>query len=169
MNEGTNTYDLSLDYGIGYDNQGRKFYFDKDDYEKIKDFYWRVHSHKYVSTRMFNYDVGKKTQVQLHRFIMNPLPNQEVNHINHDPFDNRKSNLRIVSTSQNQMNTIISVRNTSGVKGVNWDITSNKWRARICIDGKRISLGCFDSIELASKAREEAEKKYYGEYRYNSV
>ena len=163
-----NTFELSMEYGIGYDNQGREFYFDKDDYDYIKNFYWRVHNHKYVSTAIYDKNTKRVSEVQLHNFLMNPLPNQEVDHINHNPLDNRKQNLRVVSIAQNQMNAVISTRNTSGVKGVDWDKKTNKWRSRISVNGKRISLGLFDTFELAKKARKDAETKYYGKYRYNA-
>lgn len=165
-NKSKNKWDLSGDFGIGYDNQGRTFYFDIEDFDIINKYYWRVHQHKYVSTAIYNPNTKKTAQIQLHRLIMSPLPEQEVDHINHIPYDNRKENLRIVSRSQNQMNTMTSTRNTSGVKGVHWDKDMNKWRVRITVDGKRISLGFYSDINEAAKARKEAEIKYYRKYRY---
>lgn len=161
-----NKWNLDGEYGIGYDNQDREFYFDKEDFNLIKDYYWRVHYHNYVSTAIWDSDNQKVHQIQLHRFIMNPTNEQEVDHINHIPYDNRKENLRVVSTAQNQMNTVVNIRNTSGVKGVNWDKIENKWYARISVNGKRISIGYFNSLEEAAQARKAAEIKYYGEFRY---
>lgn len=165
-NKSKNKWDLSGHYGVGYDNQGRPFYFDIEDFDMISKYYWRVHQHEYVSTAIYDPNTKKITEMQLHRFIMNPLPEQEVDHINHIPYDDRKENLRIVSTSQNQMNTITSSRNTSGVKGVHWDKDTKKWRVRITVNGKRIGLGFYSDINEAAKARKEAEIKYYGQYRY---
>ena len=64
------------------------------------------------------------------------------------------------------MNSIISSRNTSGVKGVNWSKSENKWYARISVDGRRIELGYYFNFADAVKARKEAEIKYYRQYRY---
>ena len=55
--------------------------------------------------------------------------------------------------------------NTSGYKGVGFHKQRNKWRARIMVDNKDISLGLYDTIEEAIKARKEAEIKYFGEFR----
>lgn len=165
-NKSKNKWDLSGDFGIGYDNQGRPFYFDIEDFDIINKYYWRVHQHEYVSTSIYDPNTKKITQIQLHRLIMNPLPEQEVDHINHIPYDNRKSNLRITTTAQNQMNSIISSRNTSGVKGVNWSKSENKWYARISVDGRRIELGYYFNFADAVKARKEAEIKYYRQYQY---
>lgn len=166
INKSANIWDLSNDYGIGYDNNGNIFYFSKQDFELIKNYYWRVHKHKYVSTAIWNTETKKIKQIQLHRFLLHPNESQEVDHINHNPSDNRRENLRVVSTAQNQMNTVINKNNTSGIKGVNWDKGCNKWRVRISINGERLTLGYYNTLEEAAQARCDAELKYYGEYRY---
>lgn len=164
-----NTFDItSFDYGVGYDNSGNNFYFDLDDYELIQNYYWRIKQNGYVSTALWDKINKKIVEIQLHRMIMQPEKNKEVDHINQRRYDNRKDNLRIVTTSQNQMNVAVRKNNTSGISGVNWDIATNKWRARICVDGKRISLGCFDDFNDAIQARQCAEKKYFGDYRYDN-
>ena len=161
-----NDFDLSGEYGIAYDNKGCSFIFDKEDYDKIKPYYWRVHHNNFVSMTICNRKTKTNKQYLLHRFLMNPNDIQEVDHINHNPLDNRKSNLRVVIVAQNQMNSNRSIRNTSGIKGVNWNPKEKKWRVRISVNGKRISLGSFADYQDAVKCREEAEMKYYGEYRY---
>lgn len=165
INRGHNTFDLSGEYGIGYDKNNHRFFFSLSDYELIKKHYWGVKRKGYVTTEI---PIGnrKYKQLMLHRYLMNPDDNQEIDHINHQPFDNRRENLRIVTTMQNQMNTRKSTRNTSGVKGVDFNNDTGKWRARIQVNGKRLSLGQYENFEDAVKTRKEAEKKYYGEYRY---
>ena len=88
-----------------------------------------------------------------------------VDHINRNPLDNRKSNLRIVNNQQNSMNKGHQKRNTSGHKGVSWDKSRNKWYAYITVNYKLINLGRFNILEDAIKARKKAEIKYFGEYR----
>lgn len=91
-----------------------------------------------------------------------------VDHINHNPYDNRKDNLRIVTSTQNSYNRRIQSNNTSGVTGVYYANDRNKWRAYIKSDKKQIYLGQFDNKEDAIKARKEAEEKYFGEYSYDN-
>ena len=161
-----NTYDLSGEYGIGYTEEGDSFYFDLEDYDKIKDYYWNNNG----NDEYFRSTINKKT-VLLHRFIMG-LSNDSnlvVDHINtHHREDNRKSNLRIVSNSENQMNHKLFKNNTSGTSGVDWLKKSNLWRSRIEINNQSITLGYYKNKEDAIKARKEAEEKYFGEHSYSN-
>lgn len=84
----------------------------------------------------------------------------EIDHENQIRTDNRISNLRMVTRSENMKNKSIYSSNKSGVSGVNWDSRKNLWRARIQVNGKRISLGRYKTIELAMIAQEAARAKY---------
>lgn len=156
-----NKYDLSGEYGIGYTSKGEEFYFDLEDYDKIKKYTWGLNELKYVVSAPF----GKSTR--MHILIMNPPKGMVVDHINHMTYDNRKENLRICERSQNQMNQKLRSDNTSGRKGVYFDKSRNKWMASIAFGGRTKYLGRFDNKEDAIRAREEAEEKYFGEYNYN--
>lgn len=161
-----NKYDLTGDYGIGYTSKGREFYFDKDDFDLIKDYCWCIGSKDgYVIARGLN---TKKT-ILMHRLVTNCPKDKVVDHINHDTTNNRKSNLRICSHSENGKNRSVSKNNKIGVTGVSWEKARNKWRATIKINGKRIHLGLFENLEEAIKARLEAEKKYFGEFSNNKT
>lgn len=157
-----NTYDLSGDCGIGYTSKGDKFYFDLDDYNLIKDYCW-FSSHGYICT-----SINGKI-VPIYRLILGILDTQIlIDHRNHNKADNQKSNLRIVTCSQNNMNKSIQSNNTSGVTGVVWYKTTNKWKAQIKINNKNIHLGYFADFDDAVKARKKAEEKYFGEYSYDN-
>lgn len=166
----SNTYDLSGMYGIGYDNNEKEFYFDLEDYKKIKGYYWMVNSDGYVGANTVEED---NKGIKLHRLIMDVMDKDwrkvQVDHIHGSESrnDNRKSNLRIVNTSQNQMNKKLQSNNTSGVTGVSLNKNKTKWRARIKVNGKEKSLGEFVDFEDAVKARKDAERKYFGEYAYD--
>ena len=82
------------------------------------------------------------------------------------PEDNRKQNLRICTQANNTINSGIQRNNKSGVTGVVWVEQINRWTAQITYQKKRIHLGSFENLEDAIKARENAEIKYFGEYRY---
>lgn len=144
-----NIYDLSNDYGIGYDKNGNKFFFDKEDYDKISKYYWYKNGNGYM--------ISAKG-ILMHRLIMNLVDDDRiVDHISHQILDNRKINLRIVSCSQNQMN------RTAKRSDVGVFFKHNKWYAKIA--GKH--LGTYDNKEDAIAARKAAEQKYYGEYSYD--
>ena len=122
-----NIYDLTQKYGIGYlYDSNKKFYFDLEDYEKIKEYYWVINNKGYVITGGAN-----NSNLLMHRLILNVLDDQEVDHINHNTNDNRKENLRIVTRSQNQMNASLRSNNTSGVTGVYFDNTYGYWVSKI--------------------------------------
>lgn len=87
-----------------------------------------------------------------------------IDHKNCDGFDNRKSNLRKASHEQNLANQRLSKNNTSGVKGVYWDNTRKKWRARGRYQGKYFISAYFESLEEAESAIREAREKVCGEF-----
>lgn len=154
-----NIYDLTQEYGIGYlYNSNEKFYFDLEDYDKIKDYYWVINNKGYVITGGAN-----NPNLLMHRLILDIFNDQEVDHINHNTNDNRKENLRIVTRSQNQMNASLRSNNTSGVTGVYFDNTYRYWVSKI----QQNVLGHFANFEDAVKIRKEAEKIYFGEYSYD--
>ena len=164
-------YDLNGEYGIGYTtNNHSKFYFDLEDYEKIKEGAWIKDNKGYIkwTKRIVTEDGIKKKDLLLHRIVMNATDNKDIDHINHNPEDNRKENLRFVTESQNMRNRKIPSNNTSGVKGVCFDKWSNKWVSRITYHNKNYSLGNFDNKEDAIAARKAAEEKYFGEYSYDN-
>ena len=158
-----NVYDFSNDdYAIGYiDNTNDKFLFDKEDYDKVKQYHWYKEATGYIRA-------SNKERIFLHRLIMGNPDNMVIDHKNHNLLDNRKSNLRIVTNSQNAMNKVIVSNNTSGVTGVVWVKDMQQWRAEIKINMKTIYLGFFNNKDDAIAARKSAEEKYFGEYSYDN-
>lgn len=156
-----NTYDLSGDYGVGYTSNKKEFWFDLDDYERIKMHCWYANNQGYVQSR-----INKKI-IGLHRFVLNvDNPNVIVDHIGHVLHDNRKINLRIVDISQNQMNKKRLSNNKSGTTGVSFHKQSKKWRAYIDCRGEQIYLGVFSKKKDAILSRRDAESKLHGNYSY---
>lgn len=92
--------------------------------------------------------------------------NIEIDHINGDKSDNRIVNLRLATSSQNIAAQGPRKNNTSGVRGVNLDPQTGKWRARIEVNKRSISLGRHDTFALAVQARRAAEEKHFGEFAY---
>ena len=154
-----NTYDLSGEYGIGYTFKDEIFYFDLEDYDKIKNYCWCIDKYGYVRGNT------KTSKIKLHRLIMDCDDDMVVDHINHNKVDNRKSNLRICTQHENAINRSITSKNASGVVGVYWNKDLSKWGACIGVNGSSIYLGVYDDFESAVNVRKEAERKYFGEYR----
>jgi len=137
---------------------------DKEDYEKVKDYTWSLNNLFYVRARDKDRNI-----ITLHRLIMGFPKNMLVDHRDHNTLNNKKQNLRICTQQQNLMNSKIPINNSSGHKGVSWCERLKRWRAYIKLDKKQIYLGSYNDKQDAIKAREEAEIKYFGEYRYNGA
>ena len=138
---------------------------DNDDLEKCSNLTWHYAKNKdskYIQTRI------KGKMIKLHRYIMNMNnSNLVVDHINRNPLDNRKSNLRICSYKENSFNKSIRVDNTSGIPGVSFHKTNKKWRAKIKYNNLTIHLGYFEDINEALINRRVAEEILFGEYSPN--
>jgi len=91
------------------------------------------------------------------------LPDKKIDHINRIRSDNRISNLRLVTNSENGKNRKIHINNSSGHTGVNWSKRYSKWMARVKKGNKRVHLGYFENISDAVFAYEKASKELYPE------
>jgi hypothetical protein len=81
----------------------------------------------------------------------------EPDHINRNGLDNQRGNLRPSTSAQNKYNARKRKVSISPYKGVTLDRERGKWRARIVIDGRQISLGYFDTQEQAGGAYQAAQ------------
>ena len=133
--------------------QGRYATVDDKDYEWVNQFKWQFDSHGYASRRDWtNWKTGG-TKIYMHRLVMKNSEEKEVDHINGDGLDCRKSNLRFVTHSQNMLNrTMKNSNNTSGVRGIHFDKARNKWRASIKINYKSFMIGRYPTIYQAIHA-----------------
>lgn len=86
----------------------------------------------------------------------------EVDHINGDPSDNRRVNLRLCDSSENKFNTKRPKSNTTGVKNVHLDKGTGKYRVRIRCKGLHKHIGLYDTLEEASKAAQENREELHG-------
>jgi hypothetical protein len=153
--------------------------FDEEDRELVESHIWYVlpRGNTYYAQAniphpdggWYIYPSGKRRQRRqttlfLHRLLMNPPKGMVIDHINHNGLDNRKENLRICTNAENVRNSRNSQNNTSGYKGVCWDKSNKKWKARIGKDYKQIHIGCFDILEEAARAYDAKAKELFGEY-----
>lgn len=121
-----------------------------------------------VNSRGYLYiSIGGK-QYRAHRlawlYMTGEVPENEIDHRNGIGTDNRFANLRKATRSQNKANSATYKSNSSGCKGVGFDKATGRWKARVQVNGKRISLGYFDSPESAYAAYCEAATKFHGEF-----
>lgn len=166
VNKKYNDYDLSGEFGVGWTFDEYPFHFDLEDYDKIKDYCWHKHQDGYLRTHQGSID-GIDKMILMHVLILNvdTSGKKEVDHINRNPYDNRKSNLRIVTHQQNMSNISLYKTNKSGIQGVYKE--RGMWKATLKHNGKQMALGSFKNKNDAIKARLKAENKHLGEYSSN--
>ena len=114
---------------------------------------------KYLGTKI----KGKGYYIHVIVWFMHngPIPKgYQIDHLDHNRYNNRIENLRLVTNQENHRNMPIRKDNCSGYTGVRWVIDRGKWSATICIDGKTKHLGLFRDKDDAIAARQEAEIKY---------
>ena len=139
---------------------------DDEDFDAINQFTWRLACAGYaVRGVSYKRECGSWSMhtIAMHRAIMIPPNDLEVDHISGNRLDNRRSNLRVCSHAENTRNQGTQSRLKPGsVTGVEWH--SGKWVARIKINKAKIYLGRFASFADAVKSRRDAEVKYFGEF-----
>lgn len=107
----------------------------------------------------------KKKNYLSHRlawlYMYGSFPELSIDHINRIKTDNKASNLREIAFADNLQNVGVRKHNTSGIVGVSWHKSCQKWQAELVVAKKRFYLGLFDSLESAAYARSKAEKQYH--------
>lgn len=147
-------------------NSGRFAIIDEDDAHIVDPYRWCCDSLGYFRRKRRAGEGKGFSSVLMHREILNAPAGVDVDHINGDPSDNRRANLRVATRSQNRVNTGLQSNNTSGYKGVSWRVKHQKWQAaisRIEPRGMRF-LGHFDSAIEAARAYDAAAIELYGEF-----
>lgn len=92
-------------------------------------------------------------------YVYGKSPVGDIDHINGNPLDNRIKNLRVVTHKENMRNMKIHSTNKTGISGVSWDKSNNKWRVNID-NGKTINLGRYFDFFEACCARKSAEVEF---------
>lgn len=146
-------------YNIRYEETGRTI-IDKNDIEKVKQYKWRLSDGRVMTT------IGRKN-IFLHRYILDAPKNKKVDHINRNPLDNRRHNLRLCTTQENNRNKRMLNENTSGVTGVYYSKRDKKWIAQIKINNKGIHLGAHEDLEYAKAIRLKAEQIAFKDFSPN--
>jgi len=152
-------------------NHGKFARVDKEDFDYLNQWKWyaKKKGRTYYAVRGVKED-GKIKIIYMHRLIMNPPDGKQVDHINGNGLDNRKLNLRNCLDFQNCQNAKVQRKSNSGYKGVSWDKSKKRYRARIKAGDKHLILGYFIDKHLAAEAYNQAAIKYFGEFaRLNNI
>lgn len=142
-----------------------EFTVDQSDIDLIKYKKWRLSSKGYIVT-------GNCTKTNpttwLHRILLNPNDDEVVDHIDGNPLNNCRSNLRICKQSENVCNKTFMSSNTSDYIGVSFDKSRDQWASEIIFNKKKIHLCRWYTIEEAVCARYIAEKILFKEFQNTS-
>jgi hypothetical protein len=136
---------------------------DDDDFDELNGFLWRACKNGKTWYAIAN---SGKTTITMHREIMGNPKDLVIDHINCDGLDNRRENLRPCSKQENIQRAGAYKTNSSGYKGVTKTFLSKKYSARIKVNNKHFHLGCYNSLEDAARAYDEAAKKYHGKFAF---
>jgi AP2 domain-containing protein len=138
---------------------------DSEDYNLIENYRWWACKNKRSKTFYAQCNLilnGKRTSKNMHTFIYKT--DAQVDHIDRNGLNNSRSNLRFATQVLNNANQTVRANNTSGYKGVHWVSRDGKWQARIRLNGKRKSLGYFDTSDSAAMAYDSAAIAAFGKY-----
>ena len=141
---------------------------DDEDYEEINKYKWFASARGYA-VRNFTRDDKTRGFIRMHGEIIGEIKGLEIDHINGEKTDNRKANLRHATHAQNVMNSRGSRGTTSAYKGVYWNKMTKSWRCTITTNGKKISLGCYQSEEDAKMVYNTWAKYCYGEFAWLNI
>ncbi len=150
---------------------GREALVDDNDYEQLSSHTWRATSNErgliwYAIRQVYRKGRSPK-KIRMHRAIMRARAWQQIDHVNGDGLDNRRSNLRVATASQNVQNRRKQRALTSRFKGVarmDHRYVSKPWKATIGLNSKQRHLGYFESEEEAAIAYNQAAKEMFGPF-----
>lgn len=150
-------------YGVNHIKRGEVL-IDSSDVEKCKKVKWFIRMRNGAPMSVAGH-TEEKRNMRMHYFLFGKPPEgYEYDHINRNPLDNRKENLRRCTFNQNQRNQGPRKHNTSGYKGVTK--TGNGWCARIWVNSEPFYLGFFKEKEKAALAYNSAAKAMHKDFAY---
>jgi len=125
---------------------------DAEDAARVLRYRWYRHE---VSGKVY---ARNKRAGYLHRFLMEPSAEMEVDHISGDGLDNRRVNLRVCTHAQNQQNRV-RAQGRSGYRGVSWWSTRGKWTVRVRVAGRVHHGGHYDDVHEAGRVAAEMRRR----------
>ena len=146
---------------IEYKDEMLECLIDTNDLDVASSIKGRWFANKHHSGKYYIRGPYKGGKVMLHRLIMKPQDGLVVDHINHNPSDNRRINLRVISNSENKQN-LVGARSDSGtgIRGVRYDADSKIWYVTIKVSGIEKYLGSYKTKEEAAEVIKRARSIY---------
>lgn len=148
--------------------KGKVALVDDEDFEFLSQWKWFTHSTgggvRNEPLPVYISRSKRQKTIFMHRVIMNCPEDMVVDHLDHNRFNNQKSNLRICIQNNNMKNRKLNINNTSGYKGVILEKRTGKWVATIQANKRGKYLGSFETPEDAAKAYDTAAKELHGEF-----
>ena len=147
--------------------QGKIALVDDADYTYLNQYKWYAANANctYYAVRMSRDLRPKRQPIYMHRVILNAPDSLDIDHLNGDGLDNRRSNIRLCTRSQNIRHKRIRSDSKSRFKGVNLRKgKKNPYVAYIQLNGKKAHLSCHQTAEAAARVYDEAALKYHGDF-----
>lgn len=140
----------------------------EEDFDELSKHKWYADGSKgvfYAKRARKNSDpLNLPSVIAMHRVVLPPTKGMQIDHINRDTLDNRRSSLRLATRQQNIMNSKRRSTNKSGFKGVSYNPVTNAWSAQIGVNYKTIYLGSYKTKEEAHAVYAAAAIQYAGEF-----
>lgn len=124
---------------------------------------YNARTKKWYATASLQHGMKVRT-VYMHRYILNAPQGMHVDHINGDGLDNRRSNLRLATRSQNQHNRRTQYNNATGYKGVSYFKNDRSYWMQFQVNGRRVRVGGFKTAMEAAKAYDRLAREHHGAF-----
>jgi hypothetical protein len=145
--------------------QGKFALVDDEDYESLVQYRWYAQKHAHTSYAVrtvcspMKEGIRTKTMVYMHQQV---LGLKGIDHRDRNGLNNQRQNLRPATNSQNAQNHRKKPGSKSRFLGVTWHKENKVWRAQICVEGRRLSLGCYPVETEAARAYDAAALSHFG-------
>jgi hypothetical protein len=141
---------------------------DNEDYDLVSPYSWHLNNRGYA---VYTEHKRSPRALLMHRLIMKPQKDEVVDHINHNPLDNRKANLRVCSRKENARNRKREKTKTSRYKGTyRRALKSGRtvWSVYVGVNGKNVCGGTFASEIEAARGYDKLAEHLHGEFAYKN-
>lgn len=153
---------------VNYDPETGKFYWRKRPYQTGDRPSWEGKEAGTTSVQGYRLITLENEKFRAARvawlYMTGEWPTHDIDHVNGDVADDRWCNLRSATKSENMQNMKRRKDNTSGVRGVSWNVRRQQWHARVTANGTNYHCGYFDTLEKAKATRDNRAAVLHGAF-----